>query len=270
MTMGLRKMVTNWIESKNVQYFITGVIIFNAITLGLETSTSVMETYGLLLQTIDKIALAIFVIEILLKLYGRGFGFFKDGWNIFDFIIVGIALVPASGALSVLRSFRILRVLRLMSVVPQMRSVIQALITAIPGMFSIIGLITLIFYVSAVLATNFYSQTFTEWFGDIGSSMYTLFQIMTLESWSMGIVRPVMDVHPTAWMFFVPFILITSFAVINLFIGVIVDAMQSQHHEEAVEVESHAHDERELLKIEIINLRKDVHELKDLIKAKKE
>jgi voltage-gated sodium channel len=265
-----RQQVNNFIEGQKIQYFITGVIIFNAITLGLETSTFLMETYGPLLQTIDKIALTIFVIEILLKLYGRGLGFFKDGWNNFDFIIVGIALVPASGTLSVLRSFRILRVLRLMSVVPQMRSVIQALITAIPGMFSIIGLITLIFYVSAVLATNFYSSTFQEWFGDIGSSMYTLFQIMTLESWSMGIVRPVMDVHPTAWMFFVPFILVTSFAVINLFIGVIVDAMQSQHHEEAVEVEAHAHDERELLKTEIISLRKDVRELTDLIKTKKD
>ncbi|WP_417798268.1 ion transporter [Terasakiella pusilla] len=267
--MSLRTSLLTWIESRNVQYFITAVIIINAITLGLETSTSLMDSYGPVLLTLDKLALGIFVVEILLKLYGRGFGFFKDGWNIFDFLIVGIALVPASGSLSVLRSLRILRVLRLMSVVPQMRSVIQALITAIPGMFSIIGLITLIFYVSAVLATNFYSQTFSQWFGDIGSSMYTLFQIMTLESWSMGIVRPVMDVHPEAWIFFVPFILITSFAVINLFIGVIVDAMQSQHSAEASEAEATAHGERENLRIEIVNLRDELRELKEMIKDAK-
>ena len=265
--MDIRTRVTNWIESRKVQYFITGIIILNAITLGMETSQTIMAQFGIFLHFVDKIALTIFVIEILLKLYGRGFGFFKDGWNIFDFIVVAIALIPASGPLAVLRSFRILRVLRLMSMVPQMRSVIQALITAIPGMFSIIGLITLIFYVSAVLTTNFYSETFTEWFGGIGASMYTLFQVMTLESWSMGIVRPVMEVHPTAWIFFVPFILVTSFAVINLFIGVIVDAMQSQHKGEAEEIEANAHDERENLKEEILRLREDVREMKELLKS---
>jgi len=266
--MDQRKRVTNWIESKKVQYFITGIIILNAITLGMETSKPVMDSIGGLLVVLDKAALAVFVIEIILKLYGRGLKFFQDGWNIFDFIVVTIAIIPASGPLAVLRSFRILRVLRLMSMVPQMRSVIQALITAIPGMFSIIGLITLIFYVSAVLTTNFYSATFTEWFGDLGSSMYTLFQVMTLESWSMGIVRPVMEQHPEAWMFFVPFILVTSFAVINLFIGVIVDAMQSQHQSEAEEIEASMHQDNVDLKDEIINLRKEIGELKELMKAK--
>jgi voltage-gated sodium channel len=264
----MRETVLNWVESKRVQYFITAVIIFNAITLGMETSDYLMAQYGMILKVLDKAALGVFVIEIILKLYARGWRFFKDGWNIFDFIVVAIAIIPASGPLAVLRSFRILRVLRLMSMVPQMRSVIQALISAIPGMISIIGLITLIFYVSAVLTTNFYSETFTEWFGDIGASMYTLFQIMTLESWSMGIVRPVMDQHPLAWIFFVPFILVTSFAVINLFIGVIVDAMQGQHQAEAKEVEEHAHGEREALKEEIIGLREEVRELKELMKSK--
>lgn len=266
--MNNRTRITNWIESRKVQYFITAVIIINAITLGMETSAAIMASFGPILNILDKIALTIFVVEILLKLYGRGFGFFKDGWNNFDFIVVAIALIPASGPLAVLRSFRILRVLRLMSMVPQMRSVIQALLTAIPGMFSIIGLITLIFYVSAVLTTNFYAETFHDWFGDIGSSMYTLFQVMTLESWSMGIVRPIMEQHPLAWIFFVPFILITSFAVINLFIGVIVDAMQSQHSAEAQEVESHAHDERENLRLEILSLRDEVRELKEILKEK--
>lgn len=268
--MDSRTKVTDWIESKKVQGFITAVIIINAITLGMETSTTLMDTIGPVLKTLDRTALAIFVVEILLKLYGRGFGFFKSGWNNFDFIIVAIALVPASGPLSVLRSLRILRVLRLLSIVPQMRAVIQAFITAIPGMFSIIGLISLIFYVASVLATNFYSQSFADWFGSIGASMYTLFQVMTLESWSMGIVRPVMEVHPNAWLFFVPFILVTSFAVINLFIGVIVDAMQSQHSEEAKEVEAHAHDERAELLQEVKSLRSEVCELKDLLKAQKD
>ena len=263
---GTRTRVQNWVESTKVQYFVVVVIVINAITLGMETSDTLMAQIGGLLKALDTAALGIFVIEIALKLFGRGWRFFKDGWNVFDFVIVGIALVPASGSLSVLRSLRILRALRLMSVVPQMRKVIQALITAIPGMLSIVGLIGLIFYVAAVLSTNFYGETFSEWFGSLGASMYTLFQVMTLESWSMGIVRPVMDQHPEAWMFFVPFILVTSFAVINLFIGVIVDAMQSQHQAEAVEIETHIHEDTELLRAEISQLRAEISDLKTLLK----
>ncbi|NVK17877.1 MAG: ion transporter [Methylocystaceae bacterium] len=267
--MTFRHKVRDLIEGRRAQNFITTVIILNAITLGMETSADLMATYGGPLIIFDKIALTIYVVEILLKLYGRGFGFFKDGWNIFDTLVVGIALIPASGPLAVLRSFRILRVLRLLSTVPQMRVVIQALITAIPGMFSIIGLITLIFYVFAVLTTNFFQHTFSQWFGDIGASMYTLFQIMTLESWSMGIVRPVMEVHENAYWIFVPFIMITTFAVVNLIIGVVVDAMQSQHSAEAKEVEAEAHGEREALRHEIVSLRDEVRELKELIKENK-
>lgn len=263
---GTRQRVQEWVESTKVQYFVTAVIVMNAITLGMETSDALMTQMGGVLIALDTTALSIFVVEIALKLYGRGFSFFKDGWNVFDFVIVGIALVPSSGSLSVLRSLRILRALRLMSMVPQMRKVIQALITAIPGMLSIVGLIGLIFYVAAVLSTNFYGDTFTEWFGSLGASMYTLFQVMTLESWSMGIVRPVMDQHPEAWMFFVPFILITSFAVINLFIGVIVDAMQSQHQAEATEIEAHMHEDAEMLRGEITALRSEISELKALLK----
>ncbi|MCW9033314.1 MAG: ion transporter [Rhodospirillales bacterium] len=259
--MTARLRVAGFIENRNVQFFITALIVLNAITLGMETSAFLMEKYGAIFHVFDTFVLSVFVIEIAAKIFGRGWTFFKSGWNVFDFVIVGIALVPTSGPLSVLRALRVLRTLRLMSVVPQMRSVIQALITAIPGMISIIGLISLIFYVSAVLATNFYSDTFQEWFGSIGASMYTLFQIMTLESWSMGIVRPVMEQHPSAWAFFVPFIMITSFAVINLFIGVIVDAMQTQHIQEAEEIQSHVDADMENLRLEIVSLRKELADL---------
>lgn len=263
-----REDVTNFIEGKRAQKFIIGLIVLNAVTLGLETSPAIVEATGSFLHAFDVFALSVFVVEIVLKLYGRGFGFFKNGWNLFDFVIVGIALLPSSGPLAVLRAFRILRVLRLFSVVPQLRKVIQALLNAIPGMLSIVGLMVLIFYISAVLATNFFSETFAAWFGDLGNSFYTLFQIMTLESWSMGIVRPVMEQHPYAWAFFVPFILITSFAVINLIIGVIVDSMQSQHTMEGdaiLEEAKHTTDETAALRIEITSLRTEIGELKKLI-----
>ena len=218
-----------WVEGVKFQRFIITLIVLNGITLGLETWPLAMETAGPVLVVFDKTVLAIFVFEIAAKLAYRGSGFFKSGWNLFDFVIVGIALIPAAGPFAVMRTLRILRVLRLVSAIPAMRRVVAALLTAIPGLFAVGSIILLCFYVGAVLATKLFGQPFPDWFGSIGASMYSLFQIMTLESWSMGIVRPVMKVFPYAWLFFVPFIVATSFAILNLFIGIIVDAMQTVH-----------------------------------------
>jgi len=255
-----------FVESRKVQNVITGLIVLNAITLGLETSQALKDQFGTVLAVLDRSVLAIFVAEIATKMAYRRLAFFRNGWNVFDFLVVGIALFPASGSLSVLRALRILRAFRLMSVVPQMRTVIQALFQAIPGLLSIVALITLIFYVGAVLATNLFGSDFDVWFGNIGRSMYTLFQIMTLESWSMGIVRPVMEVYPYAWAFFVPFILITSFAVINLFIGVIVDSMQSQHRQVTAEVLA----ETETLETKIGSVERELQELRDMLRARQD
>lgn len=227
----LRLKVANFVENNRFVYFITALIVFNAITLGLETNHNVMDSYGDVLKYIDVTILIIFTIELLLKLFAYRLDFFKSGWNIFDFAIVTIAWIPASGPFSILRALRILRVLRLLSVVPQMRKVIGAIGHSIPGMTSVIGVLILVFYVAAVMATKLFGQhpdpNMQEWFGSIGASAYTLFQIMTLESWSMGIVRPTMELYPSSWIFFIPFIIITSFAVLNLFIGIIVDSMQT-------------------------------------------
>ena len=257
------------LESRRFQHSITAIIVVNAITLGLETSDAVMEAVGGALMTLDRIILAIFVLELLAKMFVYRMRFHKDPWNVFDFFVVGIALLPATGSLSVLRALRILRVLRLVSAVPSMRRVVSALMHAIPGMGSIIALLALIFYVFSVMATNLFGEQFPEWFGTVGESAYSLFQIMTLESWSMGIVRPVMTVYPFAWAFFVPFILVTSFTVLNLFIGIVVDAMQSQHEAEreadqaaeAAIVEQGRSDRAEIL-AEIRELRREITELK--------
>jgi voltage-gated sodium channel len=222
----------DFLESRHFTNFITGVILVNAVTLGLETSPTAMAATGGALQVIDTLCLAIFTLEILAKLVVYRGSFFRSGWNIFDLVIVAIALLPASGPLSVLRAMRILRVLRLLSVVPEMRRVVGSLLAAVPGMSSIAGVMLLLYYVSAVLSTKLFGERFPEWFGSIGESMYTLFQVMTLESWSMGVVRPVMEVYPWAWAFFVPFILVTTFAVVNLVIAVIVNSMQSLQESE--------------------------------------
>ena len=236
----------NLIESNLFTFGITGLILMNAITLGLETDQSITARYGGLLHWIDRIILVLFSIELLLKFYVYRFRFFRSGWNLFDLAIVAIAWVPTSGALTVLRALRILRVLRLISVVPQLRRVVSAIGHSIPGMVSVVGVLGLIFYVASVLATKLFGTypdpNMQEWFGSIGASAYTLFQIMTLESWSMGVVRPTMELFPWAWSFFIPFIIITSFAVLNFFIGIIVDSMQIvQKQEETISDEENKH-----------------------------
>ena len=230
-----RSRLQRFIESEAVVRFIIAVIVFNAIVIGLETWPVAQDRFGGLLVLLDRVAIAIFVVEIAIKLIVYRWRFFASGWNVFDFVIVAIALVPATEWMSVLRAMRILRALRLLSMMPQMRRVVQALLGAIPAMGSVILLLTLVFYVAAVMATKLFGAVFPEWFGSIGASLYSLFQIMTLESWSMGIVRPVMESFPYAWVFFVPFILVTSFVVLNLFIAIIVNAM---HATEAAEQEA--------------------------------
>ncbi len=263
--MNFSKLLKSFIEAKITNVFITFVILVNAITLGLETSENLVSKIGIFLIYIDKIALSIFVIELLIKLFVYRLNFFKNGWNVFDFTIVTIALIPSSGPLSILRAFRIFRALRLLSMIPSMKKVIQAMFYAIPGIASVGTIILLIFYISAVLVTNLFGNKFENWFGTIGNSMYSLFQIMTLESWSMGIVRPVMEEYPYAWAFFVPFILVTTFAVLNLFIGIIVDAMQNQTSED-----ENKNNQNSQLNLEekVILIESELKEIKEILKKK--
>lgn len=246
------------VESVFFQRFVLAVILVNAVTLGLETSDAAMQSIGAFLKFLDKTALVIFVIELLLKLIVYRLSFFKNAWNVFDFIIVAITLAPAGEGVSVLRALRIMRALRLISVVPSMRLVVQALARAIPGMSSVVALLILVFYVASVMATKLFGSSFPDWFGDIGLSVYSLFQIMTLESWSMGIVRPVMEVYPYAWMFFVTFILLTTFAVLNLFIAIVVDAMNKEHQAMEEETRGELGSEHEEIMREIKALREEV------------
>jgi voltage-gated sodium channel len=266
---GWRHRIIQFVEGPKVEKLIIVLILLNAVTLGLETSATAMDQAGALIMLLDKIILTVFVIEIILRITGRGVAFFKDPWSVFDFSVVAIALVPAGSDYAVLRALRVLRVLRLLSMVPQMRRVVSALLAAIPGLSSIILVLILVFYVFAVMATNIFGSDYPDWFGTIGDSMYTLFQIMTLESWSMGIVRPLMQTHPYAWVFFVPFILVAPFTMLNLFIAIIVNAMQSQTEQEtektvaAVEqatqqVDVHLHADIKKIEAEIRTLREIV------------
>jgi len=229
---GLRAALHRLIDQSWFNRFILTLILLNALILGMETSATLMAQYGPLLLMLDKIMLAIFVLELLLRIFVHRLAFFKDPWSLFDFAVVAIALIPASGPLAVLRSLRVLRVLRVLSMVPSMKRVVSALLGSLPGLASIAMVLLLIYYVFAVIATKLFSAAFPEWFGSIGASFYTLFQVMTLESWSMGIARPVMEQFSHAWLFFVPFILVATFTMLNLFIAIIVNTMQTFSEEE--------------------------------------
>ena len=268
-TPSLRQTLGAGVESKPIQNFIIGLIVINAIILGLETSPTIMAHIGPQLIALDKLILGVFVVEIGLKLIAQGPSFFRRGWNVFDFLVVGIALVPASGPLAILRALRILRVLRLLSMLPRLRFVVEALLHSLPGIGSIALLMVVVYYVAAVMATGLFGASHPEWFGSIGHSMYSLFQIMTLESWSMGIVRPLMEDYPYAWLFFIPFILIATFTVLNLFIAIIVDAMQTMH-EQVVKQEEAAitevlHSEGSHIEQELRAVREELRSLRTML-----
>ncbi|SEW41763.1 voltage-gated sodium channel [Cognatiyoonia koreensis] len=252
----MRQRVASLLETSWVRYGILGVILFNAAILGLETSKPVMAVAGDLILFLDALCLAIFVVELLAKFFAYRLSFFRNGWNVFDFVIVGISLLPSAGGLSVLRALRILRLLRVVSVAPSLRRVVEGFVTALPGMGSVFVLMGMMFYIGAVMATKLFGDSFPDWFGTLGDSGYTLFQIMTLESWSMGIVRPVMEVYPYAWAFFVPFILVTTFAVVNLLVGLIVNSMQDAHHAED-NANTDAYRDEVLAKLDAIEQRLD-------------
>jgi voltage-gated sodium channel len=228
-----REKTAAFLDQPWVRNGIIVVIIFNAILLGMETSDALMSLAGPLILGLDTACLSIFVVELVLKFHAQRGKFWRSGWNIFDFLIVGISLVPGAQGFSVLRALRILRLLRVVSVSPNLRRVVEGFINALPGMGSVFLLMGMLFYIGAVMATKLFKESFPDWFGDLGNSAYTLFQIMTLESWSMGIVRPVMEAYPFAWAFFVPFIMVTTFAVVNLLVGLIVNSMQDAHAAES-------------------------------------
>ena len=259
-----RRRLVEWIEQRRVQNVLIALIVFNAVILGLETSPSVMARWGDTLHRIDHAILAVFVVEIALRMAAHRWSFFRDPWSVFDFVVVAIALLPSSGPFAVLRALRVLRVLRLLTMVPNMRRVVAGLLSAIPGLASVVAIIGILFYVGAVIATKLFGKSFPDWFGTLGESAYTLFQVMTLESWSMGIVRPVMEQYPQAWAFFIPFILVATFTMLNLFIAVIVNAIQTAQQQEAAHTEQVVTDR---IDADTAALRQDIAALRDEVRS---
>jgi voltage-gated sodium channel len=250
------------LRDPRTEHVVLGLIIFNAVTLGLETFPSVMSQYGGVLHALDRAVLAVFVVELAARMLVFRAAFFRDPWSLFDLFVVGIALVPATGAFSVLRALRILRVLRLITVVPSLRRVVGGLIIALPGMGSILLLLLLVFYVFSVMAAKLFGPSNPELFGDLGTAAYTLFQVMTFDDWSAGVVKPLMAEHPYAAVFFIVFILLSTFMVLNLFIGVVVSALDEETAADAPKL-THPADRDERLLQELAALRTEVRALRE-------
>ncbi len=256
---GWKLAIEKFLAHSAVQHALVFLIVVNAIILGLQTNQEIMASAaGEALHGIDDVILWIFIAELSLMIAARGFGFFKDPWGVFDFIVVGIALVPATGSLSVLRALRVLRVLRLVNKVESMRNVVAGLLHSLPSLGSVFGLILVIFYVFSVIATDMFGSTFPHLFGDMGTTAYTLFQVMTLESWSEGIARPIMEVFPFAWVYFIIFIFIATFVIINLFIAVIVDSLSASQAIQDRDADDPLMNELHLLRAELSELRQQL------------
>ena len=257
-TLGLKHRIEAFWALKSVQNVVIALILINAVLLGMETSPRIMASWGKLITTLDHAILTVFVVEIASLLFARGWRFFKDPWSVFDFVVVGIALIPASGPFAVLRSLRVLRVLRLISKIPSIRKVVGALLGALPGMASVFALVMILFYVNAVIATKLFGQDFPELFGNLGLTFFTLFQVMTLEAWAGGVARPIMEVYPYAWIFFILFILTATFTVLNLFVAVIVNSLNAIHGQE----ESSKGNDMQTMRNELELMRREVSELR--------
>lgn len=223
---GIRNAMGNFVDHAYVQRFIVFVLVLNAATLGMDTSPEIMAKYGDLINTINTIIPVIFVVEVGTRWIARGRSFFKESWNVFDIVIISISFLPSGSAFSAIRALRILRVLHVISLVPRMRHVVAAMIRSLPQIGSILALLIVVSYISAVIVTHLYGADYPELFGTIGRSMLTLFQLMTLEGWAAEVVRPVMETHPYSVFLFIPYMLMTAFAILNLFTAVLVDSMQ--------------------------------------------
>ena len=222
--MNLLEKMLHW---KHTQKIITFVIILNAAVLGILTDRSLSVEMVMLLESIDKACLVVFTIELVAKLLVYRGSFWSEGWNIFDFVIVLTSIIFISSSVSVIRAFRIFRLLKALAEFPELQILVSSMLKAIPSMSWALMLLFIIFYIFGVFGSSLYGEDFPELFGDIGGSMFTLFQVMTFESWATAVARPIMEVHAYAWIYFLIFILLTAITLLNVMVGIVVEAVGS-------------------------------------------
>jgi len=268
-----REKLSKFLESTRVQNFIIGLILFNSVIVGLETWPFYLEYFGHITDEIDLIILLIFVIEIVLKIYAFRLGFLSSLWNLFDALVVFISILPAAGSFSVFRALRILRTLRLVNNLPKLKLIIESFIYSLPSIGWIVVMLSIIIYIFAVIGYNIFGATFPQFFGTFSKSLFTLFQIMTLEAWASDIARPILEVHKMASIYFVSFILVASYITLNIFIAIVVNTMNEIHmdeirdEEEKIKLQMEKENQNLLKKIDSISF--EIAEIKDLLNKEK-
>ena len=209
---------------------IIAVIIVNGVLLGLATSHTIERNFGAWIHLFFQVSLAAFIVEALLKMTASRplvLGYFKDGWNVFDFLIIVFALIPATGNLAiVVRLARLLRVLRLISAIKELRLIVAALVRSIPSVGHVIGLMSIIVYIYAIIGYYLFSDHDPENWRNLGIALLTLFNIITLEGWT-NVMYTAMELHPLTWIYFVSFVIVGTFVVINLFIAIIINNLDN-------------------------------------------
>ena len=227
-------------QSHGFEYFIIGLILFNAVLLGLETFPSVMEKYSLWIGWSQHAILGVFIVEAALKIFAvspRADRYFRDGWNVFDFSIIALSLIPATGGLAVVaRLARLMRLLRLVSTVPELRLIVATLVRSIPGMMHIVALMSLMVYVYAIIGYHLFHEHDPEHWRNLGISLLSLFRVVTLEDWT-DIMYKAMEYHPLTWMYFVSFVVFGTFVVINLFVAVVINNLDEAKRERLRQIE---------------------------------
>jgi voltage-gated sodium channel len=249
------------------QAFIIGVIVVNAVLVGLETSPQLVEQYGGLFELLNSAIIAIFVVELAIRLVSylpRPQRFFADGWNVFDFAIVAVSLLPAGGSFAtVARVARLLRVLRIVSVFPELRLIVGTMIRSLSSMGSVIVLLAMVVYVYAVLGYHLYGAIDPAHWGDLGLSVRTLFEVLTLEGW-LELQAAVLPAAPLAWLYFATYVLLAVFIVVNLFIAVILNNLENVKAEQAAEALEGGEDAELLRQVE--DLRQHLGDLEALLR----
>ena len=256
-------------DSRVFQAFIIGVILVNAVLVGLETDAQLVARYGALFELLNMAIIAVFVTELAIRLvsyFPRPQRFFADGWNVFDFVIVALSVLPAGGSFAnVARLARLLRVLRIVSVFPELRLIVGTMLRSLSSMTSVILLLSLVLYVYAVLGFHLFGAVDPAHWGDLGLSVRTLFEVLTLEGW-LELQAAVLTAVPGAWLFFGSYVLVAVFIVVNLFIAVILNNLESVKAEHAAEALEDG-DDAELLK-RIEALRSELGDVEALLRRR--
>jgi len=231
----MKKVAQSIVEKPAFEYFIVGLILFNAVILGLETSPEFVANYNGWLHLGNKIILGVFILEAALKIIAvapRLKLYFGNGWNLFDFSIVVLSLLPATGEYAMIaRLARLLRVARLMSTIPELRLIISTLIRSIPSMGHVMMLMSVIFYIYAVAGYHLFNEHDPEHWRNLGMSLLTLFRVVTLEDWT-DVMYTAMEMHYLSWIYFVSFVVLGTFVVINLFIAVVLNNLEEAKQEQ--------------------------------------